>query len=176
MGKINKDKKDLQSFITFFKKIQMKVKELIDDIMAEKEVSEEKEEVSTISYEEISRDTETTFKKLVKEASKAPAPKQIGIGAACGWVSGYVMMKVGKAAATAVGGSLILLQIAHYKGYVTVDWNRMANDSSSFSDRVKDKLRIQTKSTGEKFMDFAKKNVYLAGGFTGGFFIGIASS
>ena len=52
----------------------------------------------------------------MKEASKAPAPKQIGIGAACGWVSGYVMMKVGKAAATAVGGSLILLQIAHYKG------------------------------------------------------------
>ena len=67
-------------------------------------------------FSEISRDTETTFKKLLKEASKAPAPKQIGIGAACGWVSGYVMMKVGKAAATAVGGSLILLQIAHYKG------------------------------------------------------------
>ena len=67
-------------------------------------------------FSEISRDTETTFKKLLTEASKAPAPKQIGIGAACGWVSGYVMMKVGKAAATAVGGSLILLQIAHYKG------------------------------------------------------------
>jgi len=152
----------------------MKVKELINDIMAEKEVSEEKD--SLISYEEISRDTETTFKKLLKEASKAPAPKQIGIGAACGWVSGYVMMKVGKAAATAVGGSLILLQIAHYKGYVTVDWNRITNDSSSFSDRMKDKLKIQTKSTGEKFADFAKKNVYLAGGFTGGFFIGLASS
>jgi uncharacterized membrane protein (Fun14 family) len=86
------------------------------------------------------------------------------------------MMKVGKAAATAVGGSLILLQIAHYKGYITVDWNRITNDSSSFSDQVKDKLRIRTKSTGEKFMDFAKKNVYLAGGFTGGFFIGLASS
>jgi hypothetical protein len=41
---------------------------------------------------------------------------------------------------------------------------------------MKDKLKIQTKSTGEKFADFAKKNVYLAGGFTGGFFIGLASS
>merc|ERR1711971_1365990 len=153
---------------------EMKVKELINDIMAEKEVSGEKD--SLISYEEISRDTETTFKKLLKEASKAPAPKQIGIGAACGWVSGYVMMKVGKAAATAVGGSLILLQIAHYKGYVTVDWNRITNDSSSFSEQVKDKLKIRTKSSGEKMMDFAKKNVYLAGGFTGGFFIGLASS
>ena len=113
---------------------------------------------------------------MVKEVSKAPAPKQIGIGAACGWVSGYVMMKVGKAAATAVGGSLILLQIAHYKGYITVDWNRVANDTSSFSDRMKDKLKLRTRTTGEKVLDFAKKNVYLAGGFTGGFFIGIASS
>jgi len=125
---------------------------------------------------EISRDTEYTFKKMVKELSKAPAPKQIGVGAACGWVSGYLLMKVGKAAATTIGGSLLLLQIAHYKGYVKVDWNRMANDTSSLSDRVKDKLRIQSRSSMDKFMDFAKKNVYLAGGFTGGFFIGIASS
>ena len=57
-----------------------------------------------------------------------------------------------------------------------MDWNRITNDSSSFSDRMKGKLKIQTKSTGEKFADFAKKNVYLAGGFTGGFFIGLASS
>ena len=66
--------------------------------------------------------------------------------------------------------------ISLFSGYVTVDWNRITNDSSSFSDRMKDKLKIQTKSTGEKFADFAKKNVYLAGGFTGGFFIGLASS
>merc|ERR1712088_434285 len=151
-----------------------KIAEKILAIISSNPNSEEKD--SLISYDELSRDTETTFKKMIKEVSKAPAPKQIGIGAACGWVSGYVMMKVGKAAATAVGGSLILLQIAHYKGYVTVDWNRITNDSSSFSDRMKDKLKIQTKSTGEKFADFAKKNVYLAGGFTGGFFIGLASS
>jgi FUN14 domain-containing protein 1 len=116
------------------------------------------------------------MRALLKDLSKAPAPKQIGVGAAAGWVSGYLMMKVGKAAATAVGGSLILLQIAHYKGYIKVDWNRMANDTSSLSDRVKDRLRIQSRSTIDKFNDFAKKNIYLAGGFTGGFFIGIASS
>ena len=132
--------------------------------------------IPNILFSEINRETENTFKKMLKEVSKAPAPKQIGIGAACGWVSGYVMMKVGKAAATAVGGSLILLQIAHYKGYITVDWNRMANDSSTFSERMKDKLKLKTRTTGEKFFDFAKKNIYLAGGFTGGFFIGIASS
>merc|ERR1712088_510135 len=142
-----------------------KIAEKILAIISSNPNSEEKD--SLISYEELSRDTETTFKKLLKEASKAPAPKQIGIGAACGWVSGYVMMKVGKAAATAVGGSLILLQIAHYKGYVTVDWNRITNDSSSFSDRMREKLRLQSRTASNAWADFAKKNVYLAGGFTG---------
>ena len=98
----------------------MKVKELLNDLMAEKEVNEEKEEDTALipSYEgkrrnfislcdnsnklgifsEISRETESTFKGWVKAASKQPAPKQIGIGAACGWMSGYIMMKVGKRA------------------------------------------------------------------------------
>merc|ERR1712223_1568313 len=98
----------------------------------------------------MTEDAKDTIKKFVKDMSKAPAGKQLGVGAACGWISGYLAMKIGKAAATAVGGSLILLQIAHYKGYITVDWNRITNDSSSFSDQVKDKLRIRTKSTGEK--------------------------
>merc|ERR1712012_563059 len=84
---------------------QMKAKDLLNNLMAEKEVSVEKDGEGVVisyegihvsyEYEEIGRDTETSFKKLMKEVSKAPAPKQIGIGAAAGWVSGY-MMKVGK--------------------------------------------------------------------------------
>ena len=55
-------------------------------------------------------------KKFLKDMSKAPAPKQLAVGAAAGWFVGYLTMKVGKAAATAVGGSLLVLQIAHHKG------------------------------------------------------------
>lgn len=51
------------------------------------------------------------FRRAVKDLSRAPAPKQIGVGAAVGWVTGYATMKVGKMAATAVGGSLLLLQV-----------------------------------------------------------------
>ena len=114
--------------------------------------------------------------KAVKDLSKAPAPKQIGVGAAVGWASGYVTMKVGKMAATAIGGSLLVLQIAHHKGYIKVDWNKMTNDSATLADQMKDKLKIKSKSGFEKFQEFAAKNIYLAGGFTGGFFLGIASS
>lgn len=124
----------------------------------------------------IGNSNESTWKKVVKDLSKAPVPKQIGVGAATGWCAGYVTMKLGKMAATAIGGSLLLLQIAHHKGYVKIDWNKMTDDSTSLADRMKDKLKFKSKSGLEKFQDFAKENIYVAGGFTAGFFLGIASS
>ena len=65
-------------------------------------------------------DTRNAVKKFLKDVSKAPAPKQLAVGATAGWVVGYLTMKVGKAAATVVGGSLLVLQIAHHKGKVYV--------------------------------------------------------
>jgi len=56
-------------------------------------------------------DNETMVKKFLKDLSKAPAPKQLAVGTGAGWLVGYLTMKVGKAAATAVGGSLLILQV-----------------------------------------------------------------
>ncbi len=33
--------------------------------------------------------------------------------------------------------------------------------------QVKDKLKLKSKTGFEKFMDYAKDNIYVAGGFTG---------
>ena len=52
----------------------------------------------------------------MEDLSKAPVPKQLAVGGVAGWLSGYVTMKAGKMAATAIGGTLLLLQIAHRKG------------------------------------------------------------
>ena len=70
------------------------------------------------------------------DLARAPVPKQIAVGGAAGrdykerrhenvkyvpgWAAGYVTMKAGKMAATAIGGTLLLLQIAHHKGYIKV--------------------------------------------------------
>jgi hypothetical protein len=35
-------------------------------------------------------------------------------------LTGFLAMKVGKAAATAVGGGIIILQLANHKGYINV--------------------------------------------------------
>jgi len=147
--------------------------------MAEKEVSEEKTELALLErldLEDMASEGRSVVEKWSAELAKAPAPKQLAVGGAVGWMAGYFTMKVGKAAATAIGGSLLLLQIAHHKGYVKVDWNKMSNDTKSMAGVMKDKLQMNTKSGFEKFQEFAAKNVYVAGGFTGGFFLGIASS
>merc|ERR1712203_998988 len=112
--------------------------------------------------------------KVLADLSKAPVPKQIAVGGAAGWTAGYLTMKAGKMAATAIGGTLLLLQIAHHKGYIKVDWSKMTEDSTSVADKIKKKLHIQSKSGLEKFQEWSSKNIYLAGGFTGGFFLGIA--
>ena len=129
--------------------------------------------------------------------SKAPVPKQIAVGGAAGWTAGYLTMKAGKMAATAIGGTLLLLQIAHHKGYIKVqsynvtlqilsiidcgnvhqvDWKKMSSDSATVAEKLKEKLHIKSKSGFEKFQEWSARNIYLAGGFTGGFFLGIASS
>jgi len=143
----------------------------------EKEVSVEKPTVEIISTEiAMSEEAKNTITKFVKDMSKAPAGKQLGVGAAAGWISGYLAMKVGKAAATAVGGSLILLQIAHYKGYVKINWNQLTNDSQTICEQMRDKLSKNTQTGVQKFQEFASENVYLASGYAGGFLIGMASS
>ena len=52
----------------------------------------------------------------------------------------------------------------------------MTNDSATVAEKLKEKLHMKSKSSFEKFQEWSAKNVYLAGGFTGGFFLGIASS
>ena len=59
------------------------------------------------------RESESIVKKFLKDLSKAPASKQFAVGTGAGWLVGYITMKVGKAAATAIGGSLLLLQAIH---------------------------------------------------------------
>merc|ERR1719163_1109550 len=103
------------------------------------------------------------IERISRDLRKAPPPKQLAVGGAAGWAAGYLTMKAGKMAATAIGGSLLLLQIAHHKGYVKVDWNKMTNDSSSLASQVKEKLHLRSKTGMEKFQDFASKNVYVAG-------------
>jgi uncharacterized membrane protein (Fun14 family) len=133
-------------------------------------------DLNDLDLSDLKEEGNTLIERVMGDLSKAPAPKQMAVGGVTGWLAGYTTMKLGKMAATAIGGTLLILQIAHHKGYIKVNWDKMTTDSTSMADKLKKKLHIKTKSGLERFQEFAAKNVYVAGGFTGGFFLGIASS
>lgn len=108
------------------------------------------------SPETFKSDAKKAISKIVDEISKSSSTKQLFIGSAAGWwvkksnfllffwlvnailirTTGYITLKVGKTAAFAVGGGIILLQIAQQKGYITIDWKKIKEKAESSSEKV----------------------------------------
>jgi uncharacterized membrane protein (Fun14 family) len=59
-------------------------------------------------------------------------------------------MKVGKAAAFAFGGGIILLQIANKQGYVKVNWDKIYRQADKAADRLGGKATGQGPEWTEK--------------------------
>jgi Uncharacterized conserved protein len=54
-------------------------------------------------------------------------------------------MKVGKVAAFAVGGGIILLQVANHQGYIKINWDKVYKQV--------DKVEEKATGRGQKLMD-----------------------
>ncbi|MEQ2287240.1 FUN14 domain-containing protein 1 [Girardinichthys multiradiatus] len=111
-------------------------------------------------------------------AEKYSVATQIAIGGVSGWCAGYLFQKVGKVAATAVGGGLLLLQIANNSGYIQVDWKRVEKDVNKAKKQLKkgtDQAVPELNTFMEKSTEFVKKNIVVTSGFMGGFLLGLAS-
>ncbi|XP_029852279.1 FUN14 domain-containing protein 2 isoform X2 [Aquila chrysaetos chrysaetos] len=113
-------------------------------------------------------------------AEKYNVATQLVIGGVTGWCTGFVFQKVGKLAATAVGGGFFLLQIANHTGYIKVDWKLVERDMNKAKQQLKfhssgNKMSPEVKSRVDEVIIFLKKNIILTGGFAGGFLLGMAS-
>ena len=93
--------------------------------------------------------------------------------------TGFIFQKVGKLAATAVGGGFFLLQLANHTGYIKVDWQCVEKDMKKAKEQLKirkgNQIPTEVKSKAEEVVSFVKKNVLVTGGFFGGFLLGMAS-
>uniref|UniRef100_G1Q0P4 FUN14 domain-containing protein 2 n=2 Tax=Myotis lucifugus TaxID=59463 RepID=G1Q0P4_MYOLU len=112
-------------------------------------------------------------------AEKYSVATQLLIGGVTGWCTGFIFQKVGKLAATAVGGGFFLLQIANHTGYIKIDWQRVEKDMKKAKEQLKirksNHLPTEVKSKAEEVVLFVKKNVLVTGGFFGSFLLGMAS-
>ncbi|XP_036695665.1 FUN14 domain-containing protein 2 [Balaenoptera musculus] len=124
------------------------------------------------------------WRKLFGQESGPSAEKynvatQLLIGGVTGWCTGFIFQKVGRLAATALGGGFFLLQLANHTGYIRVDWRRVEKDVQ----KAREQLRIRQSgrtpagatSRAQEVVSFVKKNVLVTGGFFGGFLLGMAS-
>ncbi|KAM9021120.1 FUN14 domain-containing protein 1 isoform 3-T3 [Ara ararauna] len=110
---------------------------------------------------------------------------QIVMGGVTGWCAGFLFQKVGKLAATAVGGGFLLLQvcsiscfIASHSGYVQVDWKRVEKDVNKAKKQLKkraNKAAPEINTLIEESTEFLKQNIVVSSGFVGGFLLGLAS-
>lgn len=57
-------------------------------------------------------DAAAWIKKAYRDLKESSATKQIVVGGVGGWVSGYVAAKFGKTAATAAGGTILMLHVS----------------------------------------------------------------
>jgi len=120
------------------------------------------------------QELETWIEKIV-DGKDGSVPRQMFIGGVSGWLTGFLAMKVGKVAATAIGGSIILFQVANHKGYINVNWNRLNRDVEKISKQIQAEAGGKKKDLADKIRNVAKENSYAAVGFVGGFLIGLAS-
>lgn len=59
-------------------------------------------------------------------------------------------MKVGKFAAFAIGGGIILIEIAHQEGYINVDWSKITKKLDKVTDKVESAVTGKDKSWVDK--------------------------
>ncbi|XP_044764993.1 FUN14 domain-containing protein 1B-like [Coccinella septempunctata] len=109
--------------------------------------------------------------KILDEISKTTPTKQMIIGVSSGWVSGFLAMKIGKTTAMALGGGIILLQVASEKGFIKINWDKVNENI----DKVEDIVSQEQLTWVDKIAKFAEKNSTFSSGFLGGFLIGLAS-
>lgn len=96
---------------------------------------------------------------ILGDINSKSAYTQIGIGAVSGWVSGFATMKIGKFAAFAIGGTIILVEIAHHEGLISIDWSKVNKKLDKVSDKVETAVTGQSPSWMDKAERFVDRKI-----------------
>ncbi|XP_067948977.1 FUN14 domain-containing protein 1-like [Watersipora subatra] len=113
--------------------------------------------------------------RYIASVSPSSPGGQAALGGASGCVAGFLFTKIGKTAAFTIGCGLLSLQVAHYMGYVRVDWAKIHKDLGHRGTEFIRRSRVAGRHK-KSVVDFIKRNVPLSGGFAGGFLLGLAFS
>ncbi|RZF39243.1 hypothetical protein LSTR_LSTR010337 [Laodelphax striatellus] len=127
--------------------------------MTSRKAQKEAENKDFIDMDEVSKEAQGIIDKVVKDVGKSSATRQLIIGSASGWVTGYLMMKVGKVAAVAIGGGIILLQVANHNGYVNINWDKIFKQAEKVSDKIESKTTAKGPNLFDKVERFVDRKL-----------------
>lgn len=127
-----------------------------------------------IDIRSLTRRNSPWVQKIFGDVSKKSAAQQIAIGGVSGWCTGYLFIRFGKLAAGSLGTTLLLIQIAQHQGYIKINYREVQADIERTRGRITREANRHCPGLIENFKKFVQKNLFLAGGFAGGFLIGIA--
>ncbi|PFX26816.1 FUN14 domain-containing protein 1-like [Stylophora pistillata] len=145
----------------------------------------EDDEVDSEPYEVIETPgTRNLVEQLITmDLAGRPVVQQISIGGVSGWFAGYVFKRVGKLTLSAIGGGILLIQVAHRAGYININWKRMEKDVDKITTKVKKEVKKIKKNEEEiergivalanRGYRYVKRNTAAATGFAGGFLLGL---
>ncbi|KAJ8981478.1 hypothetical protein NQ317_007004 [Molorchus minor] len=117
-----------------------------------------------VTMNDVGKEAKSIIERILGDVSKTSATKQIILGASSGWVTGFLSMRVGKTAALALGGGIILLQIANEKGYIRINWDKVNKNLDKVADKVEEKITGESSTWMDKAERYVDRKVNVAEG------------
>lgn len=121
--------------------------------------SSNKSSKDVINVKEAKKDAATLIEKILGDISKTSATKQMILGASSGWFTGFMAVKVGKPTALALGGGILILQIAYEKGLIKINWDKVNRNIDKVADKVEEAVTGQQPTVLDKMERFVDRNI-----------------
>ncbi|CAK1539966.1 unnamed protein product [Leptosia nina] len=104
-------------------------------------------------------DAKNFIEKAIADIGKTSATKQLILGTASGWITGFMSMKIGKIAAVGLGGGVILLHIASQKGYIDINWDKINKKVDKITDKIEKETTGKSPDWFEKMERFVDRKL-----------------
>lgn len=106
-----------------------------------------------------SKEIKGYIEKAFGDCSKMAIAKQIIIGTTSGWVTGRVTAKVGTIAAFALGGGIVMLQIAVHKNYISINWDKLRRKAEKIADKIEEEITNEQPHLLDKVERFVDRKI-----------------
>ena len=142
-----------------------------ENTVAVKQKNPSKTDTHASSYE-VAQAVQSYLEQLKNSSNE----KQIAVGAAAGFVVGYVSGKLGRSVFKTIGLTVLLMHVCEKQGYLTIDWDKINEDTVNLTSNIKNRADSSSKSWISGAKRFFQEQFLTTGGFVAGAFLGLSTS